>query len=87
MCLGPLFSVCSIVEECYCFVCFRSNKNLVKFIRLGIVQSNLILGGFLPTDHFIRFLELTGVPRFENLRCQKRQWMRRKGSGEQRRQR
>ena len=51
MCLGPLFSVCSIVEECYCFVCFRSNKNLVKFIRFGIVQSNLILGGFLPTDH------------------------------------
>ena len=53
MCLGPLFSVCSIVEECYCFVCFRSNKNLVKFIRFGIVQSNLILGGFLPTDQSV----------------------------------
>ena len=48
MYLSPLISVSSIVEVFCLFICFRSNKNLVKFIRFGIVgvARNLILWWF-----------------------------------------
>ena len=44
MYLSPLISVSSIFEVCCLIICFRSNKNLVKFIRFdsGLLECLVI---------------------------------------------
>ena len=39
MYLGPLFRFVLLLKNVICFICCRSNKYLVKFIRFEIVQS------------------------------------------------
>ena len=68
MYLGSLFSVSSIVEECYLHYLFQ----LAKFILFGIVQgcgnTRNFFGGFRPTDqlYFTTSLEMKVKTRFSH---------------------